>query len=369
MGAPLLPTLIVACVAAQAAAQVPAALTAEAWRAVEQRRGEDAERLFRQITDARPRDARAWVGYAAAALLRGRDFDARPRLERALELAPADGEAALLLADVFARQNRTVDARRTLERAAAAGASSARLMARLEQLRAEEALHAGFNQSLNGRFTVLFEGPPEQSLAGRVLEVLDEAWARVARTLFTPPGSPIVVTLYTEAQFTDITRAPAWAAAAFDGRIRLPVRGALADREELGRVLTHELAHAFVRAAAPRNVPVWLDEGIASLVEPRGLDWAREEVLSARRLLPHARLQAGFRGMDGADAQLAYAQSALLVSAIVERHSVGALNSLLSDLGRGVPFEESFANRMFQPWSLFVSRFASDLGVPYDGAR
>lgn len=358
-----------AAVIAQAPAPAPAALTAEAWRAVEDRRGDDAERLFRQLTDARPRDARAWVGYAAAALLRGRDFDARPRLERALELAPADGEAALLLADVFTRQNRNIDAVRTLERAIAAGAPGDRIAARLERLRAEETLHAGFNQSLSGRFTVLFEGPPEQSLAGVVLEVLDEAWEHVSRSLFTPPGGPVTVTLYTEAQFTDITRAPAWAAAAFDGRIRLPVRGALADRDELRRVLTHELAHAFVRAAAPRNVPVWLDEGIASLVEPRGVAWAREDVRAAGRLLPHGRLQTGFRGMDGADAQLAYAQSALLVAALVERHSLGALNSLLADLGRGVPFEQAFASRMFQPWSVFASRFASDLGLPYDGAR
>ena len=72
---------------------------------------------------------------------------------------------------------------------------------------------------------------------------------------------------------------------------------------------------------------------------------------------------------SGADAQLAYAQSALLVSAIVERHSIGALNSLLSDLGRGIPFEQAFASRMFQPWPVFISRFASDLGLPYDGAR
>lgn len=358
-----------AAVIAQAPAPPPAALAAEAWRAVQERRADDAERLFEQLTDALPRDARAWVGFAAAALLRGRDYDARPRLERALELAPADAEAALLLSDVFFRQNRLVDATRALERAAAAGASSERVSARLAQLRAEEALHSGFNQSLSGRFTVMFEGRPEQSLAGVVLELLDEAWARVSGTLFTPPAGPITVTLYTEQQFEDVTRAPAWAAAAFDGRIRLPVRGALADRDELRRVLIHEVAHAFVRAAAPRNVPAWLDEGIASFVEPRGLDWAREEVRRAGRLIPPARLQSGFRGLDDRDARLAYAQSALLAAAIVDRHSLGALNALVADLGRGVPFDEAFRSRTFQPWPVFVERFASEIGVPYDGAR
>jgi hypothetical protein len=353
-----------------ATAQAPApSLAAEAWRAVQERRADDAERLFQQLTAARPGDARAWVGYAAAALLRGRDHDARPRLERALALEPADAEAALLLSDVFFRQGRVDDARRTLERARDAGGATPRLTERLGQLRDEQALHAGFNQAVSGRFTVLFEGPPENALAAVVLEYLDAAWTRLGETMFTPPAGPITVTLYTEQQFTDITRAPAWAAAAFDGRIRLPVRGALGDRAELERVLTHELAHAFVRAAAPRGVPKWLDEGIASMVEPRGLAWARDELRRATRLVPAASLERSFKDLSGDDARLAYAQSALLARAIVDRHSTGALNALLADLGRGVPFDAAFRARMFESWAAFVSRFASESGVPYDEGR
>ena len=64
--------------------------------------------------------------------------------------------------------------------------------------------------------------------------------------------------------------APVWAAAVFDGRIRVPIRGALAHPEELDRVLSHELAHAFVHSIAPRGVPVWLNEGIAMFFEPGG---------------------------------------------------------------------------------------------------
>ena len=362
--------LLLAAVAVVSMAQAPApTLAADAWRALQERRAADAERLFQDLTTRRPEDARAWVGFAAAALLRGRDADARPRLEQALALDPADAEAALLLSDLFFRQSRPVDAIRALERAQAAGAATPRLSARLDQLRAEQTLHAGFNQSLSGRFTVLFEGAPESALASAVVAHLDAAWARLGQTLFTPPGGLITVTLYTEQQFADMTRAPAWAAASFDGRIRMPVRGALDDRAELDRVLTHELAHAFVRAAAPRGVPMWLDEGIASMVEPRGLEWARAEIRRAGRLLPPSRLQRSFRDLTGDEARLAYAQSALLARAIVDRHSTGALNALLADLGRGVPFDAAFRARAYETWPAFFSRFASELGVPYDEAR
>lgn len=342
-----------------------AGVAARAWQAVQERRAADAERLFADVTAAAPSDARGWVGYAAAALLAGRDHDARPRLERALSLDPADAEAALLLAGVFVRQSRIEDAISSLQKAQRAGARSEVLAARLTRLESERDLHAGFRESHNARFAVLFDGAPEQALADAILPRLDAAWERVSRTLFVVP-STVTVTLYTEEQFVDITRAPAWAAAAFDGRIRLPVRGALADTAELDRVLTHELAHAFVRAAAPRNVPMWLDEGIASNVEPRDLAWARDELRRAGRLLPPETLMAPFRGLPAAAARLAYAQSALLVRAIIDRHSEGALNALVADLGRGVPFDTAFRSRMFVTWQEFLARFASEAGLPYD---
>lgn len=355
-------------VVAGLAAQDPA-LAARAWQAVQERRAADAEQLFADLTRATPNDARAWLGYAAAALLSGRDYDARPRLERVLTLSPANADAALLLADVFFRQSRLDDAIRVLEGAARAGATSDGLTARLAGLRAERDVNAGLRETGSARFTVMFEGVPEQALAAAMLKRLDTAWERVARTLYVFPRSTVVVTLYTDQQFVDITRAPAWAAAAYDGRIRLPARGALADAAELDRVLTHEVAHAFVRAAAPRNVPMWLDEGIASVVEPRDLQWAQDEVRRAGRLLPSATLMGSFRSLSGDTARLAYAQSALLVRALIDRRSEGALNALLSDLGRGVPFEAAFKNRMFMDWSTFLTHFAPDSGLPYDRAR
>lgn len=354
-----------------AAGQAPSLpdLEARAWRAVQERRAADAEQLFEQLTDRRPDAARAWLGYAAAALLRGRDDDARPRLERALALEPAGAEAALLLADVFYRQGRAGDAIRVLQRAREAGATDPAVGSRLDRLTAERDLHGGFNTAGNARFTVLFEGPPEQAMADAVLRRLDAAWARVSATLFTPPAGAVTVTLYTEEQFFDITRAPSWAAGAFDGSIRVPMRGALADEAELDRVLTHELAHAFVRAAAPRHVPVWLDEGLASVVEPRGLDWARADVRAAGRLLPPDSLRRPFRALDGETARLAYAQSALLVEAMLERHPPAALNALVGDLGRGVPFDQAFRSRMYEPFEAFVEGFARQLGLPYDRTR
>lgn len=93
-------------------------------------------------------------------------------------------------------------------------------------------------------------------MARRAVELLESAYWRVGTALYTFPDRVITVVLYSALQFRDITRSPSWAAAAYDGRIRIPMRGALDHSPgELERVLTHELTHAIIRAIAPRAVP------------------------------------------------------------------------------------------------------------------
>src|SRR5690242_12293849 len=88
---------------------------------------------------------------------------------------------------------------------------------------------------------------------------------------FTPP-EPIGVVLYTEEAFMDITRAPAWAGALNDGRIRVPVQGLTAVDAELSRSLKHELTHSFVAqktrgacaaiaSTCQNRAPTWIQEG------------------------------------------------------------------------------------------------------------
>ena len=157
-----------------------------------------------------------------------------------------------------------------LFRSLAYAPSDRTLVTRAEKLRAELATERGFFQTQGNHFTVLFEGPADEALAGRAIEILEEAYFRVGTALFTFPERPITVVLYTEQQFRDVTRSPEWAAAAYDGRIRVPVRGALERSAELQRVLTHEFTHALIATIAPRGVPTWLNEGLAMMFEQIG---------------------------------------------------------------------------------------------------
>src|SRR6185436_19667791 len=115
---------------------------------------------------------------------------------------------------------------------------------------------------------------------------------------------------YTQQEFRDITRMPSWTAAAYDGRIHVPMRGALEQTEELDRVLGHEFVHAVVAMLGGRNVPVWLNEGLAVVYEGAGLEDA-DRLLKRTTARPSlAKLHDSFANLSAADAALAYAFSA-----------------------------------------------------------
>jgi hypothetical protein len=285
----------------------------------------------------------------------GQTSSAQQALERALTLAPQFSAASLLLGDIHYRNNDLPAAVRVYEAALVHTPGDKTLAARLERVRRESDVQSGFFQSQGAHFTVLFEGPADEELARRALEVLEAAYWRVGTALLTFPERMIPVVLYTEQQFRDITRSPAWAAAAYDGRIRVPMLGALMNPEELDRVLTHEFTHALVQSVAPRGVPTWLNEGLAVMFEPSGQEWTDAQLSSSAYRLPLQRLGAGFDALSGAQARMAYAQSAGTVRAMVELAGPQAVMAVLQDIGRGDTFEAAFERRLATSYASFAA--------------
>lgn len=325
------------------------------WEAIRAGRASDAAGAFAEAIDAEPRDPSLHLGAGLAAHLLGQPTAARHALGRALTLAPGYTAASLLLGEILYRGSDLDGAIRVYEQALAHAPDHPRLTSRLQDWRREAAVHSGFFQSNGAHFTVLFEGPADEELARRALEMLEAAYWRVGTALYTFPEGVITVVLYTQEQFRDITRSPEWAAALYDGRIRVPMRGALQRPAELERVLAHEFTHALVRSLAPAGVPAWLNEGLAVLFEPDGLAWADAQLARSRVRLPYDRLASGFGRLPGSDARLAYAQGAAAAHRLIELAGTTAVVGLLQDLARGEPFAQAFERRALVPFDTFVA--------------
>jgi tetratricopeptide (TPR) repeat protein len=345
---------VVALVAAPAFAEV--ANGRAGWEAIREGRTEDAAVAFADAIRQQPRDASLYVGAALAAQLLGDMAHARESLEQALTLAPNLTVASLLLGDLLYRQSDLQGAIRVYEAALSYAPGDKTISSRLARLRDEPSPEKGFFQSQSAHFTVLFEGPADEELARRAVEILEDAYWRVGTALYTFPDHVITVVLYTEQQFRDTTRSPAWAAAAYDGRIRIPMRGALQQAPgELERVLVHELTHAMIRAIAPRGVPTWLNEGLAVMFEPQGLQWAAETMAGLPARIPLDQLAGSFDQLSGTQAKIAYAESADAARRLFDEVGGAGVVALLQDIARGVPLADAFERRMLTPYSAFAA--------------
>lgn len=301
---------------AQGMAQGPART---GWEAIQRGDGEKAAAAFREALASEPDDPSALTGAAVASQLLGRDDQAVAFLKRALAIEPDYVYAAHLLGQIAYAQGDLDLAIKSFERVVKIAPGSPGVYKQLEAWKKEAALHESFASRPGARFNLVFEGPSRQPLADRVSASLEGAYIRVGKALNAYPPETITAILYTTEQFRDITKSPAWAAAAYDGRIRIPVMGALRVPAELDRVVTHEFVHALIQSVAPRGVPLWLNEGLATYFEPVDHAWLLQQLRRAPAIVPLSRLEEGFGGLSADEAVIAYAESMVAARLLVER--------------------------------------------------
>ena len=328
----------------------------EAWTALANGQNKTAADIFRRALTSDPNNPQLFLGAATAAYADRRDDDARAALDRALSLDPKLPSARQLMGRVLHRRGDLLDAIRTYESLARDPAADATTQPTLDRWRREFDVQLRMQQTFGDRFAVSFEGPAEESLAANAIASLTRALDRICAILNTYPTRTIPVVLYTSEQFTDITRAPAWAAAAYDGTIRVPMRGALGDDAELDRVLAHEFTHALVHTLAASAIPTWLNEGVAAALESSDIGWARRTVAQAKPVSLTV-LSRSFSQFTGGQARLAYATSALAVQRMLDDAGGIAVANLIHDLGDGVDFETAFARRIQRNFDEFQSSF------------
>jgi len=334
-------------------------LTRAGWEALNAGRLQDAAAAFTASLEHGPAP-HALLGAALVAHLQTRYEQARQHLVAALNLDPSLTPATVLLGEVLYRLGDLDSAILTYEQALTRDPDQPQLLKKLGTWRKELMLHSRFGQRFSDHFTVLFEGPAEAALAERAAGILEAAYWRVGTALQCYPDDVVTVVLYTREQFRDITQSPEWAGGAFDGRIRVPVQGALQNVAEFERVLIHEFTHALVHSLAPRGVPAWLNEGLAVLFEGADLTRQREQVRSAPAVPALDRLERSFEKLGPGQARVAYALSAVAAAALMEQAGAAAVVNLLTAIGHGVPFPAAFESHCLMSYAEFQKRLHDD---------
>jgi tetratricopeptide (TPR) repeat protein len=331
-------------------AQLPAP---EAWAALDRGDAEKAAAIFREELERSPDNAPLLYGAGYAAFTLGRTDAAISFLKRSIDCNPKFVQAMLLLSQI-AYQAADLDlAVSTLEKAAAIAPRDRRIAQQLEAWHREAAVHNRLNENTTARFKVLYEGTAQKAIGDQVSAILESAYWRIGKTMNTYPSETLNVILYTNRQFQDITRAPAWAGGGYDGRIRLPVNGALRSPKTLERVVTHEYVHAVIHNAAGDAVPTWINEGLASYMESDNRAWAADALRRADGRIAMDDLVSGFGQFDGGTALVAYAESLIAGQLLCERLGPN-LGPFLQMLGSGHSVDQALSTVNVQPEQFYA---------------
>lgn len=321
--------------------------TALATRGLEELRSgnfDDARPHLERAVDLAPAEARFHLLLGVLHSRRGDLFEARQRIDRALELAPALAEAREISGDLHYQEGALERARAEWEKALVnTGPQNRSLRAKLDRVARELSAEGGFGREVSRHFTIQYDGPVPREVARTALLLLEKAYDRLWRDFGRSPQHDVPVILYTRGLFDEITSSPGWVGGTYDGKIRVPVGGLRteSDAQRLAPILAHELTHAFIRANVPGRLPLWFEEGLAGHFEGTTPAAALSTLRAAGGGFANLEdVSAALRG--GSRVAAAYAAAALAVAEMVRLDGFWLPSRTLDLMASGRPFAVAF---------------------------
>ena len=306
------------------------------------------------------------IYYAAVLVRTGGASQALPYAQQAVRFAPNSPDAYTMLGYAQFASDHTKDAVLSWKRSLQLRPDPAvsRLLAKALR---EETVESDFSQGESSHFVLHYEGKQtSEAFRAQILAALESDYDDLARDLGNPPHDNILVTLYTEQAFFDITHAPAWVGALNDGKLRIPVSGLSAVTPELARVMKHELAHSFITQLSGGRCPPWLHEGIAQLVEPKSLSGEGRQLsvlFKTQQNIPFNTLEGSFVSFSGVRASVAYAESLAAVSYINDAYGMSDIQRILQLISQGNSTEAALRTTIHSDYGQFeadVARYLAD---------
>jgi hypothetical protein len=327
-----------------------------------------SRRYFDAALRFQPENSTVLLYYAAALVRTGNPSQAISYAQRAVSAAPASPDAYTVLGYAQQAADHTPDAIASWKHSLDLRPDAA-VQQYLDKAQREQSAESDFSQNESGHFTLHYEGrQTSASFRQQILAALESDFDDLSATLGTPPRDNILVTLYTEQAFFDVTRAPSWTGAINDGKLRIPIHGLNTLSPELARILKHELAHSFINQASAGRCPTWLNEGLAQMLEPKSLGGDGRQLaqlFKAQRNLPLNALEASFMNFSGPQATLAYAESLAAVSFINQTYGIGDVQRILQRLSQGSSTEAALRFTIHSDYAQLESDLAKSLADQY----
>ncbi|HEY3971855.1 MAG TPA: hypothetical protein VGM18_02560 [Candidatus Sulfotelmatobacter sp.] len=323
---------------------------------------------FESALRFQPDNSTILIYYAALLVRTGNAAQSLSYAQRAVRTAPNSPDAYTMLGYAQFASDHTKDAvvswKCSLE--LRPDAAVQRLLAKAQR---EQSVESDFAQGESTHFILHYEGQQtSEAFRGQIIAALEADYDDLARDLGSPPRDNILVTLYTEQEFFDVTQAPAWSGAMNDGKLRIPIHGLNSLTPALAHVLKHELAHSFINHLSAGRCPPWLHEGIAQFLEPKSLGGNGRQLsvlFKTQRNIPLNVLEGSFQRFSPAEANLAYAESLAAVSFINESYGLSDIQRILERIGQGNSTEAALRATIHSDYGQLETDLAKYLSDKY----
>ena len=245
---------------------------------------------------------------------------------------PKDPDIPMLLGSAYYKMEKLDQAIEEWRRALAI-APNDQLREALTKVERERNVAASYLELRSEHFLLRCQDNAARALGEQVLKSLETSFLELESDLDVYPRETVVVVLYPDQAFQDITVSPSWVGALNDGKVRIPVSGLTGMTPELARVLKHELTHSFVRQVTLGHCPVWFNEGIAQYEEgARTADGGGKLARAFRDTPKLSELEGSFLGFQREIVGLAYAKSLAAVEYLHDTYGIVEIRQLLKSM-------------------------------------
>lgn len=225
----------------------------------------------------------------------------------------------------------------------------------------------GFVTDKSLHFEIQFDNKSQAANARKFQDLLEQAYEELGTKFSIRPAHKIHVTVYVGEQFSTAVKIPWAAGVAQENQIDLKVNPGWSD-QDYKNIIYHEYTHHLVLLkAAQKDVPSWLNEGVAMHQEPaldtkQFYDELHTTVRKQRNWLKFAKIANGFTKLPtDRHITLAYAESHSVVGAMIDRFRFDAILKILGEMGTGQDFESTFQRVTRVSWPDFEREWFESL--------
>lgn len=223
-----------------------------------------------------------------------------------------------------------------------------KLREKIEKLMQEIALGGQLSTVQEEDFIFQYQGEKTLEEVKEIQGILKEAHDSISAEFGYSFKQPVVVVIYQEEEFKEITQLPHWVGGVYDGKIKLPPGRNYFTEKDFEALIWHEMTHAVVGAISGRQAPPWIQEGLA--------EYEENKIRPADNIIFLVAVQTGHlipldqlmseqnvitENQDPITAGLFYEQSYSLVNYLIQKYGIFKIKQLLVEYSKGKDSDEA----------------------------